>query len=111
MLGRTTTAKLTFDNAGNPNSRGNFGVSDVVRTGAGVYELSLQYGYSPDTDFVTVGVLGANPGTAQVEPVAGDTSKIRVRVWEPSAAPPVPADLAFSIRIDRDTLLSGTQNL
>lgn len=110
MLGRTTTAKLTFDNAGNPNSRGNFGVSDVVRTGAGVYELSLQYGYSPDTDFVTVGVIGANLGAAQVEPVAGDASKIRVRVWD-AADPPVPADLPFSIRIDRDTLLSGTQNL
>lgn len=110
MLGRNTVAKLTFDPAGNPNSRGNYGVTDVVSTGPGVHELDLTYGYSPDTDFVTVGVIGANLGAAQVEPVAGNPGRIRVRTWD-AANPPAPADLAFSIRIDRDTPLSGTQNL
>lgn len=110
MLGRNTIAKVSYNEGATPNARGNYGVKSVTRTGAGVFDVELVYGYSPDSDFASVEVTGSSPGFAQAEPVPGDASRIRVLTWD-TAAPPVPADRPFSLRIERDTPLAGAQDL
>lgn len=102
------TAQLNYDDAGSPNSQGNYGVSNVEKTGPGVFEVTVIDGYSPASDVARVGCTGAVCGIAQHEPVAGDPTKIRVRTFDAAAAP---ADRPWALSINRAALLTGPQTL
>lgn len=102
------TAQLNYDDAASPNSQGNYGVSNVEKTGPGVFDVSLIYGYNPASDSARVTCTGATPGIPGTDVVPGDTGKIRVRTFDAAG---VPADRPWSLSINRAALLTGPQTL
>ncbi len=102
------TAQLNYDDAASPNSQGNYGVTNVEKTGAGVFDVSLTYGYNPASDSPRVTCTGATAGIANADTVPGDTGKIKVRTFDAAG---VAADRPWSLSINRAALLTGPQTL
>ena len=110
-LQKNLIAQVTYTEGASPNSRGNYGVTNVARTTAvpaGSWDLDLSYGYDPASDLPSVQVLGATAGFAQADAIPGDTSKIRVRTFNDAG---VLADLPWQFSNERNTLLTATQDL
>ena len=110
-LQKNLMAQLTYTEGASPNSRGNYGVTNVARTTAvpnGSWDVTLAYGYDPDADLPSVQVLGATAGFAQADAVAGDPTKIRIRTFDDAGAL---ADRPWQFSNERNTLLTSTQDL
>lgn len=110
-LQKNLIAQVSYAEGTSPNSKGNYGVTNIERTSGaptGSWDVTLSYGYDPESDLPTVQVLGATPGFAQVERIPGDVSKVRVRAWDQAGAL---ADLPWQFSNERNTILTQSQDL
>jgi hypothetical protein len=111
MLGRNVVAQVQYTEGATPNARANYGVTNVTRSAGvpnGSWDVTLQYGYSPDSDAAQPSILGANPGFIAVEAIPGNVGAIRVRTWNAAGTL---ADLPWQLINERNTLLSTPQDL
>lgn len=111
-LQKNLVAQLTYTEGASPNSRGNWGVTNVVRTTgvpAGSWDLDLQYGYAPASDDASLQILGDTPGFSTVTTVPGDTTgKIRVQTFSAAGAL---ADRPWTLAVYRNALQTSPQDL